>query len=94
MIALSHSRLIRHLPLSRTAIAESRIFRMPCRHYLCAVIIEPQLRMLRGLVLYPDYRVTTVPVAFVTKVCCVVVALMATHMLTPDARACTRVCGL
>jgi hypothetical protein len=40
--------------------------------------------MLRGLVLYPDYRVTTVPVAFVTKVCCVVVALMAAHALTPD----------
>jgi hypothetical protein len=31
-----------------------------------------------------------VPVALIMKVCCVVVALMATHVLTPDARACTR----
>jgi hypothetical protein len=35
-----------------------------------------------------------VPVALITKVGCVVVALMAAHALTPDARACTRVdCG-
>jgi hypothetical protein len=35
-----------------------------------------------------------VPVALITKACCVVVALMAAHALTPDARACTRVdCG-
>jgi hypothetical protein len=35
-----------------------------------------------------------VPVALITKPCCVVVALMAAHALTPDARACTRVdCG-
>jgi hypothetical protein len=35
-----------------------------------------------------------VPVAFITKPCCVVVALMAAHALTPDARAYTRVdCG-
>jgi hypothetical protein len=40
--------------------------------------------MLRGLVLYPDYRVTTAPIVFVTKACCVVVALMAAHALTPD----------
>jgi hypothetical protein len=42
--------------LSRTAIAESRIFRMPCRHCLSAVIIEPRLRLLRtlrGFIVYP-----------------------------------------
>jgi hypothetical protein len=32
-----------------------------------------------------------VPVALITKACCVVVALMAAHALTPNARACTRV---
>jgi hypothetical protein len=51
------------------------------------VIIEPQLRLLRtlrGLILYTDYRVTTPPVALVTKACCVVVALMVVHTLTPD----------
>jgi hypothetical protein len=84
MIAMSYSRLIGPLPLSRTAIVESRIFRMPCRHGLCpsAVIIESQLRLLRmlhGLIVYPDYRAIIVPVA---------------HALTLDARACTRVdCG-
>jgi hypothetical protein len=62
-------------------------FCMPCRHCSSVVIIEPQLcllRMLCGLVLYPDYRVTTAPVAFVTNACCVVIALMAAHALTPD----------
>jgi hypothetical protein len=35
-----------------------------------------------------------VPVALITKACRVVVALMVAHVLTPDARACTRVgCG-
>jgi hypothetical protein len=66
-------------------------------HYLSIVIIEPQLRLLRtlrGLIVYPDYRAIIVPVALITKACCVVIALMATHVLTPDARACTRVdCG-
>jgi hypothetical protein len=61
------------------------------------VIIELQLRLLRtlrGLIVYPDYRAIIVPVALIMKVCCVVVALMATHVLTLDARACTRVdCG-
>jgi hypothetical protein len=73
--------------LSGTAIGESRIFRMPCRHSLSAVIIEPQLRMLRtlrGLIVYPDYRAIIVPVALITKACCVVVTLMAAHALTPD----------
>jgi hypothetical protein len=42
------------------------------------------LRMLRGLIMYPDYRATTMSVAFVTKACCVVIALMAAHALTPD----------
>jgi hypothetical protein len=92
-----HSHLIGPLLLSQTAIAESRIFRMPCRHYLSAVIIEPQLRLLRtlrGLIVYPNYQVIIVPVALITKACCGVVALMAAHALTPDARACTRVdCG-
>jgi hypothetical protein len=84
---MSHSRLIEPLPLSRTIIAESCIFCMPCRHCSSVVIIEPQLRllrMLRGLVLYPDYRVTIATVAFVMKACCVVVALMAARALTSD----------
>jgi hypothetical protein len=83
---MSHSRLIGQLPLSQTAIAESRTFRMPCRHCSSVVITEPQLRLLRmlhGLIVYPDYRTIIVPVALIMKVCCVVVALMATHVLTP-----------
>jgi hypothetical protein len=77
VIAMSQSHLIGPLPLSRTAIAESRIFRMPCRHCLSVVIIEPQLRQLRtlcGLVAYPNYRATTAPVALVTEACCVAIA--------------------
>jgi hypothetical protein len=73
--------------LSWTAIAESRIFRMPCRHCLSAVIMESQLRLLRtlrGLIVYTNYRVTTALVALVTKACSVVVAQMATHALTSD----------
>jgi hypothetical protein len=84
---MSHSRFIGPLPLSRTAIAESRIFRMPCRHCLSAVIIEPQLRLLRtlrGFIVYPNYRAIIVPDALITKACYTVVALMATHALTPD----------
>jgi hypothetical protein len=84
---MARSRLIGSLPLSRTAITESRIFRMPYRHCLSAVIIEPQLRLLRtlhGLIMYPDYRAIIVHVALITKACCVVVALMAAHALTPD----------
>jgi hypothetical protein len=83
---MSRSPLIGSLPLSQTVIAESRIFRMPCRHCLSAVIME-SLRLLRtlcGLIVYPNYRVTTAPVALVTKACCVVVAQMATHALTSD----------
>jgi hypothetical protein len=61
------------------------------------MIIESQLRLLRtlrGLIVYPDYRAIIVLVALITKAGCVVVALMATHALTPDTRACTRVnCG-
>jgi hypothetical protein len=35
-----------------------------------------------------------VSVALIMNACCVAVALMAAHVLTPDARACTRVdCG-
>jgi hypothetical protein len=82
-----YSRSFGQLPLSRPAITESRIFRMPCRHCLSAVIIEPQLRLLRtlrGLIVYPDYRAIIVPVALITKACCVVAALMAAHALTPD----------
>jgi hypothetical protein len=85
VIAMSRSLLIRSLLLSQTAITESRIFRMPCRHCLSAVIIEPQLRLLRtlcGLIVYPNYRAIIVPVALITKTCCVVVALMAAHALT------------
>jgi hypothetical protein len=84
---MARSRLIGSLPLSRTAITESCIFRMPCRHCLSALIIEPQLRLLRtlrGLIVYPDYRAIIVHVALITKACCVVVALMAAHALTPD----------
>jgi hypothetical protein len=87
VIAMSHSHLIGPLPLSRTAIAKSRIFRMPCRHCLSAVIIEPQLRLLhtlRGFIVYPNYRAIIVPVALITKACYIVVALMAAHALTPD----------
>jgi hypothetical protein len=82
-----YSRLIEPLLLSWTDIAESRIFCMPCRHGSSVVITEPQLRLLRtlcGLVAYPDYRATTVHVALVMEACCVVVAQMATHALTPD----------
>jgi hypothetical protein len=84
---MSHSRLVGPLPLSWTVITESCIFHMLCRHYLSAVISEPQLRLLRtlrGLILYPDYRAIIVSVALITKACCVVVALMAVHELTPD----------
>jgi hypothetical protein len=87
VIAMSHSLLIGSLLLSQTAIAESRIFRMPCRHCLSAVIVEPQLHLLctlRGLIVYPNYRAIIVPVALITKACCVVVALMAAHTLTLD----------
>jgi hypothetical protein len=42
------------------------------------------LRMLHELIVYPDYRDTTAPVALVTKACCAVVALMVAHALTPD----------
>jgi hypothetical protein len=71
------------LSLSRTTPVESdchhrvTYFRMPCRHNSSAMIIKPQLRLLRtlrGLLLYPDYRVTIAPVALVTKACCVAVA--------------------
>jgi hypothetical protein len=51
------------------------------------VIIELQLRLLctlHGLIMYYDYRAIIVPVTLITKACCVVVALMAAHMLTPD----------
>jgi hypothetical protein len=41
VIAMSQSRLIGPLLLSRTAIVESHIIRMPCRHFLSAVIIKP-----------------------------------------------------
>jgi hypothetical protein len=87
VITMSHSRFVGPLRLSRTAITESRIFRMPCRHCPSVVIIEPQLRQLRtlhGLIVYPDYRAIIVPIALIMKACCVVVALMAAHALTPD----------
>ena len=60
---------------------------MPCRHCAFVVIIEPQLRLLRtlrGFIMYPDYRAIIVLVALITKACCVVLALMAAHALTPD----------
>jgi hypothetical protein len=85
MIVMSHPHLIEPLPLSRTAITELRIFRMPYRHYSSVVIIKPQMRLLRtlcGLIVYPDYRAITALVAFVTRAYCVVVALMAVHVLT------------
>jgi hypothetical protein len=64
------------LSFNRTAPVESdrnhRIthFSQPCRHYPSVVIIEPQLRllrMLRGLIMYLDYRATIAPVALVTE---------------------------
>jgi hypothetical protein len=82
-----YSRLIGPLLLSWASIAKSRIFRMPCRHCSSVVITEPQLRLLRTLcelVVYPNYRAIIVLVALITKACCVVVALMATHTLAPD----------
>jgi hypothetical protein len=84
---MSNSRLVGPFLLSQTAIVESLIFRIPCRHYLCAVIDEPQLRMLRtlrGLILYPNYRAIIAPVALVTKACYAAIALMAAHTLMPD----------
>ena len=83
---MSRSPLIGSLLLSQTAIAESRIFRMPCRHYSSVMIIEPQMRLLRtlcGHFVYPDYQAIYAPVALVTRAYCVVVALMAAHALTP-----------
>jgi hypothetical protein len=83
---MSHSHLHKPLPLSRTVIAESRIFRMPCRHCPSTVIIEPQLRLLRtlrGLIVYPNNRAPIVIVALITKACYAVVALMVAHALTP-----------
>ena len=84
---MPRSPLIGSLSLSQTAIAESRIFRKPCRHCPSVVIIESQLRLLRtlrGLFVYPDYRAIIVLVALITKAGCVVVALMVAHALTSD----------
>ena len=84
---MSRSPLIGSLLLSQTAIAESRIFRMSCRHCLSAVIIEPWLRLLRtlrGFIVYLNYRAIILPVVLITKACCVVVALMVAHALTSD----------
>jgi hypothetical protein len=71
---------------SRTAPVEldrhrrvAYFFCMPCRHCSSVVIIEPQLRLLRTLC-----GATIAPVAFVTEVYCVVVALMTAHALAPD----------
>jgi hypothetical protein len=67
---------------------------------MCVATIESQLRLLRllcllrVLIVYPNYQATVVSIALITKAGCVVVALMAAHALTSDARACTRVdCG-
>jgi hypothetical protein len=90
VIAMSRSRLIGSLPLSRTAITESHNFRGPWRHCMCVVTIESQLCLLRllcllhVLIVYPNYQATTASVALVTKVWCVVVALIVAHVLTPD----------
>jgi hypothetical protein len=86
VIAMLHSHLIKLLPLSETAIAESHIFCMPCWHYSSIVIIETQMRLLRtlcGHFVYPDYQAIYAPIALVTRAYCVVVALMAAHALTP-----------
>jgi hypothetical protein len=40
--------------------------------------------MLCGFIVYADYRDLIVSLALVTEACCVVVALMAAHALTPD----------
>jgi hypothetical protein len=56
---------------------------------------EPQLCMLctlRGLIVYPDYRATTAPVALVTKACCIVVALMVVQTLALDMLELVLVC--
>jgi hypothetical protein len=86
VIATSNSPL-GSLSLSQTAIAESHIFRRPCRHYPCVTIIETQLRLLHtlcGFIVYTDYRDIIESLALVTEACCVVVALMAAHVLTPN----------
>jgi hypothetical protein len=75
------------LSLNRIAIAESRIFCRPCRHYPCVAIIEPQLRLLRilcALIVYADYRATIASIVLVPKACCVVITLMAAHALMSD----------
>jgi hypothetical protein len=62
-------------------------FSQACRHCPCVTIIEPQLQMLCtlcGLIVYADYRDIVVYVTLVAEACCVVVALMAAHTLTPD----------
>jgi hypothetical protein len=81
---MSRSPLIGSLPLSQTAIAESRIFACPVG---TVCLLEPQLRLLRtlrGFIVYPNYRATIASIVLVTKACCVVVALMAAHALTSD----------
>jgi hypothetical protein len=40
--------------------------------------------MLRGFIVYPNYRAIIVPVALITKACYTVIALMAAHVLTSD----------
>ena len=62
---------------------------------MCVATIESQLRLLRTLrelIVYPDYRVTTAPVALVTKACCIVVALMVVQTLALDMLELVLVC--
>jgi hypothetical protein len=52
-----------------------------------SVCREPQLRLLRtlhGFIVYPNYRAIIVSVALITEAYYTIVALMATHALTPD----------
>jgi hypothetical protein len=55
------------------------------------MIVESQLRMLLGLILYLNYRATTTHVVIVVKAGCVATTVMVAHALTPDDRAYTRV---
>jgi hypothetical protein len=98
VIALSHSHLIKLLPLSETAIAESHIFCMPCWHYSSIVIIETQMRLLCtlcGHFVYPwlSSHICACCACYEGLLCCRSPD-GCTRIDTSNAGACTRVeCG-
>jgi hypothetical protein len=93
---MSHPHLIEPLPLSRTAIAESHIFRMPYRHYSSVVIIKPQMRLLRTLWTYRVPRLSSHNCACYEGLLCCRSPDGRTRIDTSYAGACTHVecCGL